>query len=1143
MSTVRLVGALRGLDVQPRELADALWLARFLPGGGPPAEAGTSPTPADPADADPAEPADPTPEGAEPNRLSTPRRPRTRPRPTPTRVEGSDAPDPVRWVRLHVPRPAGRPAGSGDAGLPVRAPAPPALDTRALARSLRPLRRRVPDPNTLALDEEATAARVVEQGLWVPVLRPTSQPWFDLTLAVDGGASMAVWRPLVADLESALTRLRAFRHVRRVRLPSGAERRLTVGPTDGPGAPGHSTRELLDPRGRQLILVVSDCAGPEWHDGSMFHTLQTWARHETVAILQPLPQRMWRRSGLVPVRGRLTATGGDSANRHLRFVPRQWRPGAGLRGIVPVPVLQIQPDWLAGWARLTGTGDGTIDAVVTLPPHPGPPAPVEPVGGSPQDEAARRLSRFLATASPEALRLATQLADLPVTLPIMRLVQQASAAPAHPAHLAEVLLGGLLVRQPDPAGDLRFDFHQGIRPMLRDLLLHTDLLRLRHEIARFLARQMGISMREFAAALSAPAGVAGDAGLGQSFGRLPATVLTRLGGRHRELIEFVEQREPDPGPPSPVNGHHPVRRVTVEPGPLVTAEPGPSVVGPSVDEQDLDGLDATIRGLRQATAAGPDRTDLTGLARALRARFQLTGDVTDLVEAASILEQVRRWADGGTEPDDPDAVLDLAEVRLSLCTERGATADLNAAVALFRSALAAPDGPRSGRWRGTVGLARALVVRADRLGTVADLDEAVELYLAAARAAPEAGGDDLRLRAVDALLRRYALTGDRTALTRADAVSGDVADTPGRHSRRVRLADLLRRAARETGEPDLLRRAAALYAEATERSGPDGDARVLHGLAEARGELSVATGDPAELDAAVATARAAVAAGGRDDVTHAECLATLGRLLRLRVDRDGRDRDRDALVDAARRLLDAVPGFHPDRHHHLAALGDALRLRYDAAGDAGDIQEACARYEEAVRTSPASGAELGRRLAGLGDALRARADRFGSRADLDAARQALARAVDVTPADDPRLADRVRLLAEALLALRERSAAVACYRRAVELHGRRHGPDGAPTVEVRVAFGRALLAAERFTEAREELRAVADILAQRLGPGHRRALAARSAAAEALAGLGDLGGARRELRDVLAGQVRSLGADDADPAATRRLLDRLAGDG
>ncbi|MGY3516116.1 SAV_2336 N-terminal domain-related protein [Micromonospora sp. PTRAS2] len=1127
MRTARLVEALRGggLDALPREVAEALWLARFLPGDGaspsrgepsahPPS--GSTPGSAAPGEADPPEAADPT---AGPG-------PGSRVRPAGGGVDpppGPGATTPRRWVELHLPAPAAPGAGAGrggGGGLPVRAPEPPALDARALTRSLRPLRRRVPDPRAVVVDEEATATRIVEEGLWLPVLRQVRRPWFDLTLAVDAGASMAVWHPLVDDLAAVLARLGAFRRVERVRLPSGPGQRFEVGAAGGPGVPGHSMRELLDPRGRRLILVVSDCAGPQWHDGSMFRTLQDWARRETVAILQPLPQRMWRRSGLVPVRGRLTATDGGAANRQLRFTPRQWRPGRDLTGIVPVPVLQIQPDWLAGWARLTGTGAGSIDAVITLPPQPGPPAAAEPPAGGGPEAAAHRLRRFRATASPEALRLATQLAELPVTLPVMRLVQQASATPTHPAHLAEVLLGGLLVRQPGPAGDLRFDFHSGVRPMLRELLLHTDLVRLRHEIARFLAGQMGISMREFAAALSGPPGTTGHAALGAPIGRLPATVLTRLGGRHRELIAFVEDGAPEP--PHKVNGKPP------------TVPPASGAAGqdPPVQERDLAGLDAAIGSLRRATARDPAHADLPELARALRARFRLTGASADLLEAASILEQVVR---GGRGVGDPELVLDLAEVRLALFAERGTAGDLTAAVGLFRGVVAA-GGPGAGGSRAAVGLARALVVRADRLGAAADLDEAVQLYLAAAGTATGADRDDLRLRAVDALLRRFVLTGDRAALHRADAVAGAAADTPARLSRQVRLAELLRRAA--DGEPGVLHRAAQLYAEA---AGRDGDARVLRGLAETHSELFAATGDPAELDAALAAARSAVAASDGDDLAYAECLATLTRVLRPRAALDHRGADLDELVDAARRLLDAVPGSHPDRHHHLATLGDALRLRYGAEGDAGDIQEACARFEEAVRVSPPTGPGIAGLLTDLSDALRARAERFGSRADLDAARLALVRAVDVTPAADPRSADRVRLLAEVLVALRERAAAVACYRRAVELYGRRHGPDGDRTVEVRAAFGGALIDADRFTEARDELRAVVDVLTQRLGPEHRRTLAARHAAARALVGLGDLDGARRELREVLAGQARGGGEDDPDAVATRELLDRLAG--
>ncbi|MFF3856964.1 SAV_2336 N-terminal domain-related protein [Micromonospora sp. NPDC002575] len=1127
MRTARLVEALRGggLDALPREIAEALWLARFLPGGGASPSRGEPPTPGSPGsaaagEADPPEAADP---GAGPGRGS-----RVRPAEGGAEPPEPGAADSRPWVGLHLPGLATPGAGEGDtgggsgAGLPVRAPEPPALGARALTRSLRPLRRRVPDPGTVVVDEEATATRIVEEGLWLPVLRQVRRPWFDLTLAVDAGASMAVWHPLVDDLATALTRLRAFRRVERVRLPSGPAERFEAGTAGGPAVTGHSTRELLDPRGRRLILVVSDCAGPQWHDGSMFRTVQDWARRETVAILQPLPQRMWRRSGLVPVRGRLTATDRGVGNRQLRFTPRQWRPGRDLTGIVPVPVLQIQPDWLAGWARLIGTGAGSIDAVITLPPQPGPPAATEPAPGGGPEAAAHRLRRFRATASPEALRLATQLAELPVTLPVMRLVQQASATPTHPAHLAEVLLGGLLVRQPGPPGDLRFDFHAGVRPMLRELLLHTDLVRLRHEIARFLAGQMGISMREFAAALSGPSGTAGHAALGAPIGRLPATVLTRLGGRHRELIAFVEDGTQEPR--SRVNG----KPSTIQ------LPPGSSEPDPPVQERDLAGLDAAIGSLRRATAGDPAHVDLPELARALRARFRLTGASADLLEAASILEQVVR---GGRGAGDPEPVLDLAEVRLALFAERGTAGDLTEAVGLFRGVVAG-GGPGSAASRAAVGLARALVVRADRLGAVADLDEAVQLYLAAAGTATGEDRDDLRLRAVDALLRRFVLTGDRAALHRADAVAGAAADTPARLSRQVRLAELLRRAA--DGEPGLLRRAAQLYAKA---AGRDRDARVLRGLAETHRELFAATGDPAELDAALAAARSAVAASGGDDLAHAECLATLARVLRPRAALDRRADDLDELVDAARRLLDAVPGAHPDRHHHLATLGDALRLRYGVEGDAGDIQEACARFEEAVRLSPPNGPRLAELLTDLSDALRARAGRFGSRADLDAARLALVRAVEATPTADPRSADRVRLLAEVLVALHERAAAVSCYRRAVELYGRRHGPDGDRTVEARAAFGVALIDAGRFAEARDELRAVVDVLTQRLGPEHRRTLAARHAAARALAGLGDLDGARRELREVLAGQVRQGGGDDPDAVATRESLDRLAGEG
>ncbi|MEO0854040.1 MAG: hypothetical protein AAFY15_11135, partial [Cyanobacteria bacterium J06648_11] len=55
-------------------------------------------------------------------------------------------------------------------GISIKAPAAPALRIRlALARALRPLRRKVPSPGRLVFDEAATVEQIATQQVWSPV--------------------------------------------------------------------------------------------------------------------------------------------------------------------------------------------------------------------------------------------------------------------------------------------------------------------------------------------------------------------------------------------------------------------------------------------------------------------------------------------------------------------------------------------------------------------------------------------------------------------------------------------------------------------------------------------------------------------------------------------------------------------------------------------------------------------------------------------------------------------------------------------------------------------------------------------------------------------------------------------------------------
>ncbi|QXE34120.1 protein kinase [Streptomyces sp. GMY02] len=387
----------------------------------------------------------------------TARVPATAPPPPPDRVELRR---PTRFPPPWAPPPA--PLGGEST---VLAPAPPMISRPlALQRALRPLRRTVPSPRERELDEAATAHRIaalgVPRGRWLPVLRPAPERWLHLRLVLDDGPTMAMWRPLARDLFTAFGQTGAFRTVEWVRL--GA---------DGTVPPGQWSA------GRTAVLVISDAMGPQWREGPAgrrwYRTLRNWARRLPVALVQPLPERMWQHTAPAPVPGLFSTPGPGAPNSALRF-----RPYDGEARGVPVPVLEPAPEWLAHWAGLVASpGGGEFPGAAALLPS--GPRPEPPGGGEglvPGDAPAEELVlRFRSVASPQAVRLASHLAVGTPHLPVMRLVQAAVEARPQPQHLAEVVLSGMLTAVPGPAGS--YAFRPGVRDLLLSALPRTGLAR------------------------------------------------------------------------------------------------------------------------------------------------------------------------------------------------------------------------------------------------------------------------------------------------------------------------------------------------------------------------------------------------------------------------------------------------------------------------------------------------------------------------------------------------------------------------------------------------------------------------------------------------------------------------------------------
>jgi hypothetical protein len=86
-------------------------------------------------------------------------------------------------------------------------------DSLAVMRALKPLLRQIEAGTGRNLDEPATVELIARTRLWLPVLKPDREPWFDIVLIVDRGSSMHIWQRLVSDIVRILRRYGAFRNV------------------------------------------------------------------------------------------------------------------------------------------------------------------------------------------------------------------------------------------------------------------------------------------------------------------------------------------------------------------------------------------------------------------------------------------------------------------------------------------------------------------------------------------------------------------------------------------------------------------------------------------------------------------------------------------------------------------------------------------------------------------------------------------------------------------------------------------------------------------------------------------------------------------------------------------------------------------
>ncbi|MEE4543078.1 SAV_2336 N-terminal domain-related protein [Streptomyces sp. V4-01] len=695
-----MLDALAPLELTEQEIAEALWLASHVRGLGqeepPPiaAPAGDTTAPALP------------PSAALPRTARTPRRPQ----------DGRDR-VPVFTARGRAPGDRSRTADVPSGTVPV--PLPPSAVARDVTRALRSLRRPLAAPRANAgLDEARTVEAAARTGILWPVPLPARSRRMDVEVVTDTSVSMEMWTGLDADLRAGLRgsdavgRVRAWWLESRDGLPL-LRARGSVGRGPRP------LRRIGDSSGRSVVLVVTDGVSRLWRDAGTAALLDLAGRCP-VAVVEPLPSRMWRRTALGPRSEEVAAVPALAGGMRLRTT------AAGRAGPA-VPVLEPERGPLAEWAALAAGASRTAEMIVlTAPPR----RAVELVDDSrePQLTGRQRVQRFRATASMTACDVAVALSVVPLSMPVMQAAVSVTVPGARPAHLAEVITGGLM--HLDAAGRARgaapsFQWMPGVREELGRLVTRGHEPEMVAALSSYLDRNLGIQTgsRQFEAIIALPGPGSGNSVTeGQPFAyilpettrrildRLPGYDTVRSGSRQQAEIIFRDR------------ALDLARRV----------EAGDR--GAEIDE--------AIRNLRQAGGGfapdGPRSWEtVSALAKLLLLRFQATrpeagGGVAaldDLDEAVFLLREAttaeitsgERLAEG----------LSLLGECLTARYEVTASPEyLDDAVRTFRAALTAGDAADGARARRQTALAGVLLRHYELSGSSLSVFEAVDLLAA-----------------------------------------------------------------------------------------------------------------------------------------------------------------------------------------------------------------------------------------------------------------------------------------------------------------------------------------------------------------------------------------------------------------------------
>jgi len=385
------------------------------------------------------------------------------------------------------------------------------------------------------LDEEKTVENIASTKVFDLVFKRVEEKSFFLTLVIDQGETMELWKELIKNFEQMLMTMGVFSRISIYYWDTKKEKPILY--VDKALKREASEKLVVIDGQRNLVWVMSDCIASSWKSGKAFKSIDRWSTKSFTSILQMFPKEMWM--GTMLFKGkhiRLSSNSFNPINKKLQIKPSKRENDA-----LKVPVISFDPYALQAWAKVVVNSKENSISGIELKD-----LDFEPIKTSPKKEitSEMRMQRFYSQASPTAQKLAFYMSVLPVDFQVTRILQEEKLPKSNQAHVAEVFLGGLIERTKKDK-NVYYDFYPKIREELNANISADDSFEIMADMSNFVSSHLGIGF-DFKALLADPNGAFdGDIEISSeslAYARLASRVLKRKGGGLYNIAKKIDKK-------------------------------------------------------------------------------------------------------------------------------------------------------------------------------------------------------------------------------------------------------------------------------------------------------------------------------------------------------------------------------------------------------------------------------------------------------------------------------------------------------------------------------------------------------------------------------------------------------------------------